>query len=176
MTVEIAAPLYALHARELFGGTLQALGVYLVATGAGQLLASPFWGRLADVSARRALILAGLMAFGLGLFALGAGGMSASAGSPWLFAFVFLGLGIAESGVRLGRKTYLVDAVPADERPLYVAFGNTAVGVATLGWGVLGFVAQGAGVPAVIGLLCVLGLTGAALAARMPEARDFDAA
>lgn len=91
-------------------------------------------------------------------------------GSPWAFALVFVGLGIAESGVRLGRKTWLVDTVEADDRPLYVAFANSTMGAVTLAWGALGLVAQAAGVPLLLGLLA---LAGAVAAARMPEADRF---
>ncbi|MDX1608856.1 MAG: MFS transporter [Halofilum sp. (in: g-proteobacteria)] len=173
VTVEIAAPFYALYARELFGGALSALGVYVLAVGVGNVVASPFWGRLADTSARRGLILAGAFAAAVAFLALLLGEPASGVTSPWAFALVFVGLGIAESGVRLGRKTWLVDAVGADDRPVYVAFANSTMGAVTLAWGALGLVAQAAGVPLLLGLLGGLALAGAIAAARMPEAHRF---
>ncbi|MDZ7787176.1 MAG: MFS transporter [Halofilum sp. (in: g-proteobacteria)] len=170
VTVEIAAPFYALYARELFGGALSALGVYILAVGLGNVLASPIQGRFADHSARRAMIVAGLCAAGLAFAALLLGEPNAGVHSPWVFALVFVGLGIAESGARIGRKTWLVDAVDAAERPVYVAFANTAMGIVTLAWGALGVVAQFAGIPFLLALLGVFALAGAIAAAAMPEA------
>jgi hypothetical protein len=87
-----------------------------------------------------------------------------------VFALVFVGLGIAESGARIGRKTWLVDAVDAAERPVYVAFANTAMGIVTLAWGALGLVAQFAGIPLLLALLGAFALAGALAAVAMPEA------
>jgi predicted MFS family arabinose efflux permease len=170
VTVEIAAPFYALYARELFGGALSALGVYILAVGLGNVLASPIQGRFADHSARWAMVVAGLAAAVLALMALLLGEPSAGVHSPWVFALVFVGLGIAESGARIGRKTWLIDAVDAAERPVYVAFANTAMGVITLAWGALGLVAQFAGIPLLLALLGAFALAGAVAAAAMPEA------
>lgn len=170
VTVEIAAPFYALYARELFGGALSALGVYILAVGLGNALASPVQGRFADHSARQTMIVTGLSAAVLALLALLLGEPTAGVHSPWVFALVFVGLGIVESGARIGRKTWLVDAVDAAERPVYVAFANTAMGVITLAWGALGVVAQFAGVPLLLALLGAFALAGAVAAAAMPEA------
>ncbi len=170
VTVEIAAPFYALYARELYGGALSALGVYILAVGLGNVLAGPVQGRFADHSARRAMGVAGLLAAGLALAALLLGQPNAGVHSPWIFALVFVGLGIAESGARIGRNTWLIDAVSAAERPVYVAFANTAMGVITLAWGVLGLVAQLAGVPVLLALLGVFALAGAIFASAIPEA------
>ncbi|MDZ7749705.1 MAG: MFS transporter [Halofilum sp. (in: g-proteobacteria)] len=118
LTVELAAPFYALYARDLFGGALAVLGIYVLAVGVGDVVASPLWGRLADSSGRRRMILAGVLAAALAVMALLLGEPGTGAASPWIFGLVFAGLVVAESGVRFGRKTWLVDAVEADERPL----------------------------------------------------------
>ena len=167
VTVEIAAPFYALYARELFGGALSALGVYILAVGLANVLAGPVQGRFADHSARRAMIVAGLCAAGLALAALLLGEPNAGVHSPWEFALIFVGLGIAENGARIGRRAWLVDAT---DRPAYVAFANAAMGIVTLAWGALGAVAQFAGMPFLLVLLGVFALAGAIAAAAMPEA------
>ena len=76
-------------------------------------------------------------------------------------ALPFVLLGVAEAGVRLGRKTWLVDAAAASTRPTAVAFGNTATGVAALvfsGLGVFGLLGAAAPVAAVAALAAVGGL------------------
>jgi MFS family permease len=105
-----------------------------------------------------------------GAIALAFGLLPAAWQQPWAYALVFFVLGIAESGVRLGRKTYLVDGAPKDDRPLYVAFGNSAIGVITLAAGGLGLVAQFASIEAVIVVLTGAALAGVAVSLARPEA------
>lgn len=55
----------------------------------------------------------------------------------FIIARIFLLIGFAQAGLWLGRKTYLVDGAPEDDRPLCVAVSNTLIGMATLCSGVL---------------------------------------
>lgn len=170
LAVEVAMPVYALHVHGLVGGGAGALGYFVLVVGLAGVLASPFWGRLADGSARRTMIYAagfGALAGGLALVlpVFMSGGRLA-----WAYGVVFLVLGIALSGVRLGRKTYLIDGAPDDERPLLVAFSNTVVGLLALLAGALGLLIQAGGVTAaIVGLAALSGLAAVA-AARAPEA------
>jgi hypothetical protein len=50
----------------------------------------------------------------------------------WLYPAAFLGLGIAHAGIRLGRKTYLVDMAGGNRRTDYVAVSNTVIGLILL--------------------------------------------
>jgi hypothetical protein len=79
-------------------------------------------------------------------------------------------LGFAEAGVLLGRKTFLIDQVDPTERTTYVAFANTAMGVATLLFGFLGILAQVYGIGTLVVILILLGLAGAAASFFLPEA------
>jgi hypothetical protein len=176
VTVEIAAPFYALFAKKAFGGALGGLGVYVLAVGAGNVVASRFWGKLSDLSARRTLILSGGLAAALALGAVTLGALPAAWRTPWLFGAVFVGLGIAQSGVRVGRKTYLVDAVPGEDRPVYVAFANTGIGIVTLGWGAIGLLSGVIGLAGLLLTLAGLAVAGGLAAAAMPEAAEFTAA
>jgi VIT1/CCC1 family predicted Fe2+/Mn2+ transporter len=80
---------------------------------------------------------------------------------------------VAEAGLRLGRKTYLVDAAPAEARPLYTAFANTATGLLALSGGLLGLLADLTAPAAAVGAVTVLAAAGAWLCWRLPEARDL---
>jgi MFS family permease len=93
--------------------------------------------------------------------------------TAWVYALAFLLAGMAEGGLRLGRKTYLTDGAPPDERPLYTAFANTAVGVLALGGGLLGLLADLATPAAAIVAVSLLAAAGAYLSWRLPEARDM---
>ncbi|HET8726315.1 MAG TPA: MFS transporter [Alphaproteobacteria bacterium] len=168
--VEVAMPIFALYAHGLFGGRLGSLGVYVLALGLAQVVSSPFWGAFADVSSRQVMAWAGGIGCAAGLMALAVPLLPELLRSAWVYAVVVFTLGVAEAGVRLGRKTYLVDAAPKDDRPLYIAFANSAIGLVTLGLGAVGIVAQAAGAAAAILVLTLLAGVGALLSLGMPEA------
>lgn len=170
LSVELAMPFYALYAQSLFDNGAAVLGLFLLAVGLGNVLSSPVWGRFSDRSSRTVLIASGCLAAAIAVVALAIGALPHAWRSPWLYAVVFVLLGIAEQGVRLGRKTYLVDAAPADDRPLYVAFANTGVGVLALAGGVVGAAVQFHGAGAAIMILGVLSVLGALVGLMMPEA------
>jgi hypothetical protein len=90
-----------------------------------------------------------------------------------LFILVFLSSGFAVAGVRLGRKTYLVDGAPERQRPLMVAVANTLVGVMYALAAGLGFMADLLGVSAVLGTLWGMALLGTFLAWRLPKAEGL---
>ena len=76
----------------------------------------------------------------------------------WLHAVVFMLLIVMHSGVRLGRKVYLVDMATMENRAMYVAVSNTVIGVAMLALGGIGMLTGFMGVDGVIFLLALLGL------------------
>jgi hypothetical protein len=82
---------------------------------------------------------------------------------------VFFVLGIAHAGVRLGRKTYLVDMAGSEHRASYVAVSNTFIGVMLLLGGAFGFLAEAFGADAVVLILGLLSLAEAAVAWTMDE-------
>lgn len=180
LAIELAMPFYALHAAGLFGGAAATLGLLVVAAAVATILSSPFWGRVSDTSARRTMVLSGLIAASAGAAALGLALLVPSgndAGWPaWLYVLPIGLLSIAEGGVRLGRKTYMADAAPADDRPLYNAFANTTTGLAALAGSGLGGLAVLIGTDAMIAVLAGAGLLAALLAWRMPEAGSMVAA
>ena len=64
------------------------------------------------------------------------------AGTIWLYPLIFFVLMVAHSGVRLGRKTYVVDLASGNRRTDYVAVSNSVIGVVLLLLGSMGAVAQ----------------------------------
>ncbi len=175
LAVELATPFFALHAQSLFGEGAGSLALFVFAVGAANVVSSPFWGIFADAQARRVLAFSGVIAAAAAALALAIGVFAGGSG-PLIYTPVFLLLGLAEAGVRLGRKTYLVDAAPSEERPLLVAFSNTLIGVLALAFGGLGLLADLAGPQAMLGLLGILALAGAALALLLPRSEDFQEA
>ena len=110
-----------------------------------------------------------LVAAFLLIFSLARGVGSLSFQNPYVYGSIFILLGFAEAGVLLGRKTFLIDQIDPAQRTTYVAFANTAMGVVTLIFGFLGVLAQIVGIPTLIVVLIVLGLTGSAVSFFLPE-------
>ena len=172
LSVELAAPLYVLYVKHLLPGQSGTLGIIVIAAGLAAALSSPFWGRFADLSSRKVLIMSGVMAAATGLGALAMGLLPSTYRSPILAGVIFILLGFAEAGALLGRKTYLIDRTTPDRRPTYVAFANSAIGLVALLFGLLGILAETLGLPGLITLLAFLGVAAAALSALLPEATD----
>lgn len=170
LSVEISLPYYALFARRLTGGRAEELGIFIIAASVSQVLSSPFWGRFADRSSRGVMIVSSAMAALAGLLALGFGGLLKPPVSSVLMAIPVLVLGVAVAGVRLGRKTYLIDGTPDVDRPLYVAFSNTIIGVLVLAGGGLGFILEWLGVRMLMLSLVILAAGGALASTLLAEA------
>jgi predicted MFS family arabinose efflux permease len=168
---EVAVPFYVLAARQE-GVDASGLGAFLAASGIAAVVSNPIWGRVTDQASDRAVMtaagcigaLAALLATAL---------VIVEAGSEPAYAVVVFIAVVAQEGVRLGRKAYLVTAAPPDERPLYVALANTIIGSVMIGLALLGVLAQVAGVPAAVGAVLGLSLLGVAATRRTPEPEDM---
>ncbi|NNG03176.1 MAG: MFS transporter [Inquilinus sp.] len=171
--VELAMPFYVLHAAAILPAAAPTLALYVFAVGGANIASSPFWGRFSDTSSRTVLTIAGGIAAAAGLGALGIDLLPEPLRTPWLYALLFFALGVAESGVRIGRKTYLVDAAPDDERPLYVAFSNTTVGLVALCGGLLGLLADLTAPLAAVLATATLAALGMMASRALPEPADM---
>lgn len=170
LSIEMATPIYVLFAQNQAGATLGDLGLYMVASGLAAVLSSPFWGAFSDDSARKVLTISALLGVVAAAAALALPVLVPDDMRHWAFAGVFLILGMAVSGVRLGRKTYLADGAPEDERPLYIAFSNTAAGIVAVGFMGLGIVAEATNVATTVVVLGALSALGFVLSRAMPKA------
>ncbi len=169
----LSAPFFILLAHEQTEGALLVLGLFVIADGLASLVSAPFWGRFADNSSRRVMIIAGsaAAATGIGLVAL-VQWLPDLAASAWLYPVFFFLLAIAHAGVRMGRKTYVVDLAQGNKRTDYVAVSNTVIGVVLLLAGSIGALTPVISISGVIVILALIGLAGAVLSARLPEITD----
>ncbi len=78
-------------------------------------------------------------------------------------------LTLLHTGVRVGRKTYVIDMAEGDTRTLYVAVSNTAMGVILLIVGGISTLLALAGVAWALLFLAGLGILGAWWGWRLPE-------
>lgn len=164
----LAGPYYVLLAREYgSGGTL--LGFFIVASGLASALSSLIWGAFADRSSRNVLMVAAAIAsvLGVAMFILDRTGALQAA--PWLSPIAFLLLAIAHAGVRIGRKTYVLDLAGGQKRTDYVAVGNTVIGVVLLVSSLVGTLSSVIGPSGVLLVLAGLGFAGVAMGASLPQ-------
>ena len=128
------------------------------------------WGRFADLSSRRTLILAasGSSVVGVAVWAVAAAGLPGGWGAV-LYPLAFFAMGIAHSGIRVGRKTYVVDMASGNRRTDYVAVGNTVIGLALLLIGAVTAMPLGLAPEQMVLALALMGLAGVALAIGLPE-------
>ncbi len=166
----LSAPFFILLAHQNTEGALLVLGLFVIADGVASLISAPFWGRFADRSSRWVMVIAGAAAalVGLALVAIVQLG-GEIAGATWLYPLFFFLLAIAHAGVRMGRKTYVVDLAGGNKRTDYVAVSNTVIGVVLLIAGSVGALANVISVSGVIVVLATMGLAGAWLSSRLPE-------
>ncbi len=173
ISTALVGPLYVSLAQHETGQTLDGLGWLVLASGLAGALSSSFWGTLSDRSSRLTMALAAALAGLLGLGVLAAlAAAPAIAGSIAFYAAILFVLGTAHAGVRIGRKTHVVDLAGGDRKAEYVALSNTVIGVLMLAMGALVSALLGFGIEAGIALLSVLALVGAAIALTMMHVQD----
>jgi hypothetical protein len=169
LSVALAPPFYVLLAQQRSTG-LGGLGLMIIASGLAGTISAPVWGRLSDRSARMVMVIAAALAGLLGLITWGL----AEADAPVLdstptFPLLFLMLGIAHAGVRLGRKVYLVDMATSESRAAMVAVSNSVIGVVMLAGGLIGLLGDAA---LVLLVLAIASLGAASYALRLREVSE----
>lgn len=166
----LSAPFFIMLAHERTDGALLVLGLFVIADGLASVVSAPFWGRFADTSSRRVMVIAGGSAGGVGLLLVAiVETLPAVAEMGWLYSLFFFLLAISHAGVRLGRKTYIVDLAGGNKRTDYVAVSNTVIGVVLLLAGSVGVLTMVMPVSGIIVILAGMGFAGALLSLRLPE-------
>ncbi|MBS3747615.1 MAG: MFS transporter [Wenzhouxiangellaceae bacterium] len=169
----LSAPFFIMLAHQNTEGAIVALGLFVIADGVASLVSAPFWGKFADLSSRRVMIISGTSAAftGLALVAV-VNGIPAVADQAWLYPLFFFLLSVSHSGVRMGRKTYIVDLAGGNKRTDYVAVSNTVIGFVLLAAGSIGALSSVISLAGVIIVLAAMGLLGAWMSSRLPEVTE----
>ena len=165
----LSPPFVVALAAEAGGVSLSGLGPFIIAQGVASLIGGRIFGRLADRNSRdlmtwgAAAASALLTAFLLLLL------VPAVRDSWVIYPVTYLLLALIHTGVRVARKTYVVDMAEGDQRTEYVAVSNTAMGLILLAAGALsGGLALLGGEVALI-FLAVLGLAGVVVSRTLPN-------
>ncbi|MFP3343035.1 MFS transporter [Halomonas sp. SIMBA_159] len=168
----LALPYLALLGQQQSGTELGGLGILVVVSGLAAMVASPVWGKRADQSSRRVMRDA---AIGTAICCL-LGALLTWLPGEWAhsvlpYAGIYALLVIVHHGVRLGRKTYLIDIANQDNRAMYVALSNTFTGVLMLVvGGLIGALAQWLGSAMLLVILALTAIGAMLSAQRLPEA------
>lgn len=169
---DIALPFYPLYATRVLGVPLEMIGTYIgLATGAG-LATNLIWSRLSERRGNR-LVVQGLAAGALlmPLLALAFGFLGPSPALGLGFGLVYVVAGAVRPAANIGLPSYMLEIAPAAERPLYVAFTNTALGIATILPVFGGVIVDLAGYTAVILAAALIAAAGLWLALGLAEPR-----
>lgn len=138
--------------------------------GLAAILTGPFWGKWADRSSRAVLrssmMLVAILLATVVTYASMAGGDLAN---QIFFPVLLFLLGAAHAGVRVGRKTYLVNMAEGNERSDYVSVGNTLIGVLLIVAGILTGLASLISVSVAFAIFAVCALAGALYGKRLPS-------
>ncbi|WP_276753291.1 MFS transporter [Pseudoalteromonas marina] len=165
----LSAPFYIILAsRQSFEFSL--LATFIAVSGLASLVSAPIWGRLSDLSSQRVLVLSAMLVTlnGLTVFVI-ATWFNHLLSAWWLLPTLYFLLSVAHQGVRLGRKTYLVDMAQGNKRTDYVAVSNTVIGVLLLLLGSIGLLESFLSTAELILLYSMLGFCGAISALFLPK-------
>lgn len=166
----LTAPYYILLAQKYIGKEVYLLGLFIIAKGIASIVSSPTWGKLADKSSKNVMAIAVLIASGLGItlfFIITY--LDTVRSLVWLYPVAFFILGIAHGGVRLGRKTYIVDMAKGNQRTDYVSVSNTVIGIILLFTGGLSALVSLISIEGVVLILSLFGILGAYKSYKLPD-------
>lgn len=166
----LSTPYYVLLARGYISEAFGNLAVFIIMVNLAKVLSSLIWGRSADDSSRNAMIAGGSLAVLVGGLAMSLTYLPAPFQNVYVMGGLILLLGFAQAGIRLGRKTYLLDIAPEADRPLFAAVTNLIVGVLTLLSGALGVIVEVFNLDVLIVLLTILTAAGVVMAFSLPQA------
>ena len=173
MCSALSAPFYVAMAQGNTEAPAYLLGAFVAAAGIASLVSGPVWGRFADASSRNVMVAAGLVTASIGILTFLIDRFVPDLSrTPWFLPLAYFVLSVAHSGVRVGRKTYVVNLATGNQRTDYVAISNTTIGILLLLVGSVGALTPLIGNAGVIGVLAIMGLGGAILGRQLPDAES----
>lgn len=169
----LTAPFYVILAQKFVGNQSNILALFIIANGIASTISAPFWGKMADISSKNVMVKAAIITSILGIVAFAVvTWIPILRGNYWFYPLAFFILGIAHSGVRLGRKTYVVDLAGGNKRTDYVAVSNTVIGLILLITGGISALASLISAEGVILVLSLFGVAGAITSSKLPEVEN----
>lgn len=166
----LSAPFFVILAQQHSNSNNYLLGLFILAGGIADFSSSIIWGKLSDKSSKKSMILGASIASVLGflVFFLDTFYENIFA-TIWLMPLIYFVLTVGYQGIRIGRKTYLVDLAGGNKRTDYVAVSNSVIGFILLGTGFIGVLSSLIGLNGIILLLAIVGVIGIYMASKLPD-------
>lgn len=149
--------------------SLSGLAGFVLASGLASLLGGVVSGRLSDISSRRVMSIGAAIASALLVLIVASAQFLPQQISFYLLPIGFFAINLVHTGIRVARKTYVVDMAEGDQRTLYVASANTLMGVVLLLVGGVSAVIAVFGSQAALLFLAAVGFIGTWRAGKLPE-------
>ena len=149
--------------------SLSGLAGFVLASGLASLLGGVVSGRLSDISSRRVMSIGAAIASALLILIVASAQFLPQQISFYLLPIGFFAINLVHTGIRIARKTYVVDMAEGDQRTLYVASANTLMGVVLLLVGGVSAVIAVFGNQAALLFLAAVGFIGTWRAGKLPE-------
>lgn len=153
--------------------SLAGLGGFIIASGIASLIGGRIFGRMADRSSKHLMSIGAGVASGIILAVVIVAAIPDVLDGGWVTNLVFIlayfSLTLMHTGVRVGRKTYVVDMAEGDQRTTYVAVSNTALGSVLLVVGGISSMLAMFHVLFALIFLAVTGLVGVFAGSRLPD-------
>ncbi|MBU1293630.1 MAG: MFS transporter [Gammaproteobacteria bacterium] len=166
----LSAPYYVLIAQQRSENGVLILGLFILSSGLASLLSSPFWGLFSDHSSRKVMMFSSLLsAFtGVALFSTVKLFPQASF-TTLLIVILYFVLSVAHQGVRIGRKTYLVNLGEGNKRTSYVSVSNTIIGFILLAMSSISLLTYSISLASLVLVFSIITLAGVYMVIRLPE-------
>jgi MFS family permease len=166
----LSAPYYVVLSQTALGNQIWLLAFFMFASGLASFVSGPFWGRFSDRSSKQVMIVGASLSAAVGVILFISHWLipSLTASMVWLPTLYFVTC-IAHDGVRVGRKTYLVDLADGNKRTSYVAVSNTVIGIMLLLVSTLGMLVSILGIHGLVLLFSLITFAGVVMAKNLPE-------
>lgn len=141
MSSGLVAPFWVMSAQAQHSQhSLLTLGGFILTAGVAGLCSGLLWGKWADRNSRAVMTTTALLTclWCITMTAIVWLGLTVEnvAIPVWLYLLLFFLLSATHAGVRLGRKTYIVDLAGGNKRTDYVSVSNSMIGILLLAVGV----------------------------------------
>ncbi|MHA2788532.1 MFS transporter [Corynebacterium sp. S7] len=169
MLVTALSTTFIVTLSQEIGQDITSLGIFMVASGLASLLGGRISGILSDISSKNTMALSsGAASVVIVLLVLSAQ-YASDAVNAWVIPLGYFLVTLAHTGVRVARKTYLLDMAEGDLRTRYTGAANTLMGVILLIVGAISGVIAQFGTQAALLFLAAIGFVGVFMAASMRD-------
>ncbi|WP_419147083.1 MFS transporter [Pseudoalteromonas 'SMAR'] len=166
-------PYFTVLAQQHLGAGAWVLALLLAVSGLASLSSGAFWGKMADHSSKQVMILGGLITVAItSLLTLSSFFFPALLAQLWFIPLCYFIIAIAHQGVRVGRKTYVVDMAEGNKRTSYVTLSNTIIGLVLLLTSLMGAVAAIYSIEVLLILYVCITIAGVTVTAKLDNVTE----